>query len=371
MAPIIGLAISLVLLVLQTASLRYIGLLWPVEVPVFEYPSELHQDTVNGLIERINETRITAQLRHLAGAFPHREFNSDTGESFAVEIESLLRDTGVSVDIHHHGWRQPSLIAKIPGTQHSKVVVGCHLDSVNLVPFLSSPGVDDDLSGIVTLLEAIRILQQKPPEIRQSLEFHFYAAEEPGLRGSLDILANYTDIVAFLQQDMTGFSAGAPPHFGVVEDYAAESLTKYVKRLIGTYCTIPYRSTRCGQICSDHSAALINGFPAVYVLESELAASNPYIHTEHDTLEHIDVGHVAQHVRLVLAFALETALMETVKPHGTQSVRFKWTDIVVLSATSDTLRFVMACIILSCAVANLVLVLRSGGHRNLFKLHEN
>ncbi|KAG7841606.1 hypothetical protein KL942_001485 [Ogataea angusta] len=371
MAPIIGLAISLVLLVLQTASLRYIGLLWPVEVPVFEYPSELHQDTVNGLIERINETRITAQLRHLAGAFPHREFNSDTGESFAVEIESLLRDTGVSVDIHHHGWRQPSLIAKIPGTQHSKVVVGCHLDSVNLVPFLSSPGVDDDLSGIVTLLEAIRILQQKPPEIRQSLEFHFYAAEEPGLRGSLDILANYTDIVAFLQQDMTGFSAGAPPHFGVVEDYAAESLTKYVKRLIGTYCTIPYRSTRCGQICSDHSAALINGFPAVYVLESELAASNPYIHTEHDTLEHIDVGHVAQHVRLVLAFALETALMETVEPHGAQAVRFKWTDIVVLSATSDTLRFVMACIILSCAVANLVLVLRSGGHRNLFKLHEN
>ncbi|KAG7861925.1 hypothetical protein KL939_000946 [Ogataea angusta] len=371
MAPIIGLAISLVLLVLQTASLRYIGLLWPVEVPVFEYPSELHQDTVNGLIERINETRITAQLRHLAGAFPHREFNSDTGESFAVEIESLLRDTGVSVDIHHHGWRQPSLIAKIPGTQHSKVVVGCHLDSVNLVPFLSSPGVDDDLSGIVTLLEAIRILQQKPPEIRQSLEFHFYAAEEPGLRGSLDILANYTDIVAFLQQDMTGFSAGAPPHFGVVEDYAAESLTKYVKRLIGTYCTIPYRSTRCGQICSDHSAALINGFPAVYVLESELAASNPYIHTEHDTLEHIDVGHVAQHVRLVLAFALETALMETEEPHGTQAVRFKWTDIVVLSATSDTLRFVMACIILSCAVATLVLVLRSGGHRNLFKLHEN
>ncbi|KAG7894050.1 hypothetical protein KL908_002327 [Ogataea polymorpha] len=371
MAPITGLAISLVLLLLQTATLKYIGLLWPIKVPVFEYPSEFHQETVNGLIERINETRITEQLQHLAGAFCHREYNSDTGESFAVEIESLLRDTGVTVDIYHHGWRQPSLIAKIPGTQHTKVVVGCHLDSLNLVPFLSSPGVDDDLSGIVTLLEAIRILQQNRWEFRQSLEFHFYAAEEPGLRGSLDILASYTDIVAFLEQDMTGFSAGAPPHFGVVEDYASESLMNYVKQLIETYCTIPYRNTRCGQICSDHSAALINGFPAVYVLESELAASNPYIHTERDTLEHIDVGHVAQHVRLVLAFAVETALMETVEARGDQFVQFKWTDIVVLSATSDTLRFVMACIILSCAVANLVLVLRSGGHRNLFKLHEN
>ncbi|KAG7799135.1 hypothetical protein KL929_001212 [Ogataea haglerorum] len=371
MAAIVGLAISLVLFVLHTATLRYIGLLWPVKVPLFEYPSEFHQETVNGLIERINETRITEQLQFLAGTFPHREFNSDAGESFAVEIESLLKETGVPVDIHQHAWRQPSLIAKIPGQQQSKVVVGCHLDAVNLVPFLSSPGVDDDLSGVVTLLEAIRILRQNPLELRQSLEFHFYAAEEPGMRGSLDVLASYTDIVAFLQQDMTGFSAGAPPHFGVVEDYASEPLTEYVKRLIETYCTIPHRSTRCGQICSDHSAALLHGFPAVYVLESELAASNPYIHTEHDTLEHIDVGHVAQHVRLVLAFAVETALMETVEPRGEQAVRFRWTDIVILSATSDTLRFVMACIILSCAIANLVLVLRSGGHRNLFKLHQN
>ena len=67
-------------------------------------------------------------------------------------------------------------------------IIGAHCDSINLEnPFLRAPGADDDGSGTVTVLEAYRSILESGYIPSSPLEFHFYAGEEGGLLGSLDI----------------------------------------------------------------------------------------------------------------------------------------------------------------------------------------
>lgn len=70
-------------------------------------------------------------------------------------------------------------------------IIGAHQDSANyLFPLLPAPGADDDGSGSISILEAFRVLATNgfiPKE--GPVEFHWYAAEEGGLLGSLDIAA--------------------------------------------------------------------------------------------------------------------------------------------------------------------------------------
>ena len=98
-------------------------------------------------------------------------------------------------------------------TMSSNVVIGAHQDSINLFlpSILSAPGADDDGSGTVTILEALRVLLTSDDFARgnaeNTVEFHWYSAEEGGLLGSQAIFSEYAktgrDVRAMLQQDMT------------------------------------------------------------------------------------------------------------------------------------------------------------------------
>lgn len=63
---------------------------------------------------------------------------------------------------------------------------------------------DDNGSGSVVLLEALRVLAAANFKPKQTLELHFYAGEEAGLLGSRDVFASYRSrgarVVAYLNQ---------------------------------------------------------------------------------------------------------------------------------------------------------------------------
>lgn len=153
---------------------------------------------------------------------------------------------GVTVEKFAHPWGQFSIIARIPGKTDKTVVLGAHQDSLNLNdPFFGrAPGADDDGSGSVTTLEAFNALLQSDDIIGNSdntIEFHWYSAEEGGLLGSKAIFTEYQkqgrDVRAMMQQDMTGYiqgmlDAGLPPSVGVIVDFVDPELTKFIKRVI-------------------------------------------------------------------------------------------------------------------------------------------
>jgi hypothetical protein len=80
-----------------------------------------------------------------------------------------------------------------------------------------------------------------PSKLQNTIEFHWYAAEEGGLRGSQDIFTQYAnagkDVWAMLNQDMVGYSkgtidAGKPESFGLITDNTNPELNDYVARII-------------------------------------------------------------------------------------------------------------------------------------------
>ncbi len=147
-----------------------------------------------------------------------------------------------------------------------------------------SPGADDNGSGTVTHLEALRVLAEAGFKPKNTLEFHWYAAEEAGLLGSADVFSNYRSagktILAMLNQDMTAYSPSG--QLAIYTDYVDQALTTYVRALAREYTGAAPLTSRCGYGCSDHASARSNGFPAAFVNEDLFDRSNPSIHSPQD-----------------------------------------------------------------------------------------
>jgi len=273
--------------------------------------------------------------RHLETftSFHTRYYRSQTGIDAALwlhdQIKDIMLDAGAfnnsaSLSLFPHSWGQSSIIARFPGKTNHTVVIGAHLDSINMfLPFLRAPGADDDGSGTVTILEALTALVQSPKIVNGSaentVEFHWYSAEEGGLLGSQAIFKSYheggRDIKAMLQQDMTGYVAqtlanGKPESVGVITDFVDPGLTKFVESLITAYCDIPYTLTKCGYACSDHASASKYGYPSAFVIESDFEYSDKKIHTSDDVIKYLSFDHMLQHAKMTLGFAYEAAMAE-------------------------------------------------------------
>lgn len=298
-------------------------------VPKYEYPKRAYfKSKVDQINSWIDLEFMSSRLGYFS-SFYSRYYRSRYGYESALwlkqQVNEIIRDSGSNISIEtfeHEGWEQFSIIVRMQGENQEKVVISSHQDSINLLfpKLLRAPGADDNGSGTITCLEALRLLSSeygKEFKPRNTLEFHFYSAEEGGLLGSMDIFDKYFKshevVLGLLQQDMTGYSAGtktanAEPHFGLIEDYTSSHLNEFVKVMIHEYCEIPYHTTHCGYACSDHASAIEYGYPASFVCESEIKYDSKFIHTVLDTQDRLDLELIAQHVKLTVAFAFELSM---------------------------------------------------------------
>jgi aminopeptidase S len=100
-----------------------------------------------------------------------------------------------------------NVIAEIGPTSGRVVMAGAHLDSVP-----NGPGIDDNGSGVATLLEVARAFGPRPPG---RVRLAFWGAEEEGLIGSGRYVRELTqaqrrDIAAYLNLDMVGSPNAVP-----------------------------------------------------------------------------------------------------------------------------------------------------------------
>lgn len=294
-----------------------------------EFPSKpAHNESIAPLLKELDKKNMREHLETFT-SFHTRYYKSQYGAQSSAwlleQVDKTLRDAGAvkaSVKAFPHPWGQSSIIATIPGKSKKTVVIGAHQDSINLFlpSILAAPGADDDGSGTVTILEALRVLLKSGDILtgkhENTLEFHWYSAEEGGLLGSQAIFQSYEkegrDVKAMLQQDMTGYvqktlDAGEPESVGVITDYVDPGLTEFIKKVITVYCEIPYILTKCGYACSDHASASKAGYPSAFVIESDFKYSDNKIHTTEDKIEYLSFDHMLQHARLTLGLAYELA----------------------------------------------------------------
>ncbi|KAM5345945.1 hypothetical protein ACJ41O_011806 [Fusarium nematophilum] len=289
------------------------------------YPSAAqHQSNVQKIIKNVDIKKIKSQLKKFS-SFHNRYFNSKYGVEAAnwlyKEVQKVVKKhefASVRL-IQHQAWSQPSIVVSIPGKVRLKtIIVGSHLDSVisNDRGAGRAPGADDNGSASIMLLNVLAALIKDPRIAKgdhaNTIEFHWYSAEETGLLGSQDIFNTYArlgiQVEAMLNQDMVGYKGrDGVERFGLVTDFTDPGQNEFLKVLIDEYADIPYEESTCGYACSDHASANRNGFPSSFLFETPFGNHNPYIHTPNDTIDKLDFDHVAQHAKLTSGFIYELA----------------------------------------------------------------
>lgn len=182
------------------------------------YPQEFkYGDNIKKLIPQLKWDNIKKNLEYYATfhtRFSETETGAEAAEWLFGQVQDVVKQSNkadITVEMFpHSAFPQKSVVAKVPGRSNKTVIVGGHLDSINSADRLNgrAPGVDDNGSGSFTILEALRVLLTDADfdtsKLENTIEFHWYAAEEGGLRGSQDIFTQYAaakrDVWAMLQQ---------------------------------------------------------------------------------------------------------------------------------------------------------------------------
>jgi leucyl aminopeptidase len=272
------------------------------------------------MLPKVTETGLRSTIETLA-AFNNRYYQASTGVDAAKWISGRWQELGSSIPgaavslVSHSGWKQPSVVLTIPGSDKADevVVLGGHLDSINGWggETKRAPGADDNASGIAVLTETLRVLAQSGYKPRRTIQFMGYAAEEVGLRGSQDIAQKYKGqgkkVAGVIQFDMTNFKGSADDVY-ILSDNVDPALSAFLGKLVDEYLPGVRRNTvRCGYGCSDHASWTKAGYPASAAFESAFDDMNHKIHTAEDTLANSggSAAHSVNFAKLGLAFAVE------------------------------------------------------------------
>ncbi|KAK3323717.1 hypothetical protein B0T19DRAFT_463585 [Cercophora scortea] len=280
------------------------------------YPTAVsHQTVANPLISQVSTVQPKVWLQTMTDYY-NRYYKSTYGTQAATWLYSTVQSVASAnpaitvAQFTHSAFNQPSIIAKIPGNSTNIIIVSAHFDSTGGSSTARGPGADDNGSGVVVILEALRVLANAKFKGKDSLEFHFYAGEEGGLLGSAAVFANYKSaakpVLAVMNQDMAGYSPSGK--ISIYTDYVDSSLTAYT-RVIATAYTGTTTSDVCGYGCSDHASARSNGFPAAYACDEKMSTSTPYIHTSNDAYSTIMWDAVLRHAKFTVAFLVEASYL--------------------------------------------------------------
>ncbi len=263
-------------------------------------------------VDTIDEPRGTAQYANAVRA--------------AAYVSDQLEGLGLTVqldDVTSNGQTLPNVIADLPGTGCSDrvFVVGAHYDSVN-----TTPGADDNASGVAGMLELARVLRSRP--LPMTVRFIGFAFEEVGLVGSRQVASDLADagvdVAGMVSLEMIGFTTQADDSFlGVPNDYVAtvgDPQSEYLARVFGA-AHYEYLLNRfapaavidpasLGDILrSDHAPFWAEGFPALLITDTA-NFRNPNYHQASDTRATLDFGFLADSVKATLTGLLAFGLVD-------------------------------------------------------------
>jgi len=275
----------------------------------------VYKQYVNSLLPSASSNQLQQTVVQL-GTYNTRYYTSQTGVMAAQWIQSKFNEikgsrTDITVALYPHTWQQPSVIATLQGkgpNANEIVILGAHEDSVGTSATARSPGADDDASGTATVLETFRVLVEAGYAPDRTIEFHTYAAEEAGLRGSQDIATAYAAagkvVMSMAQFDMTAYNAPTN-NVGIITDFTNSNLTSFFRVLVDTYSLLEWQNSVCGYGCSDHASWTRSGYRSAFPFETPFGQHSPYIHSANDAIGTLNFNRALEFVKIAIAYAVE------------------------------------------------------------------
>ena len=180
----------------------------PTSLPTPAPTSEprLDGDALAALIDRSALRAHLEALQEIADATPggNRATGTPGFDGSVDHVVTTLMAAGYAADRRDFtiaGISSTNVLAELPGSGSGVVMIGAHLDSV-----AAGPGINDNGSGVATLLVIAGQLRGLPPP-DETIRFAFWGAEEGGPFGSRAYVESLsaeerTEIVAYLNFDM-------------------------------------------------------------------------------------------------------------------------------------------------------------------------
>ena len=244
---------------------------------------------VKPLLENVQESRLLSLMAWFS-SYKTRYYSSPEGikamEDLAKNWSKLTENrSDVKVElIDHKEWKQKSVVLTIKGSTDENIIVGGHGDSINSDdegPHSHSPGLDDNASGIAVITEIIRVLIESNYKPHHNLQFMAFAAEEVGLRGSMDISKRYDEKVkkirGMLNIDGTNFKGSEDINLSIISDETDKEQNQFLGTLVDKYLGVPWGYDKCNYACSDHYSFSYRNFRSSFIYESRVAEENPII----------------------------------------------------------------------------------------------
>jgi hypothetical protein len=265
--------------------------------------------------ERVSEDRLRASLEQLVGW--------RTRWTLSDHIDQVVSSIGDAfVDIEYPQAAVQFQPFTIPGsapqrnvlcgpiTAASGVILVCaHYDSISSSPAVSAPGCDDNASGIAAMLEVARVLREA--QLEGNVLFAAFGGEEQGLFGSracAGIAASERwNIRLVINLDMVGYRDPARPNLITVEfdqgnrvpgnDADARRYGMVMAQAAADYTSLEVEHTDIWN--SDYMPFEEKGYACIGLYDG--AADAPFYHTTNDTLDKVDLAHLAEITRLLVA----------------------------------------------------------------------
>ena len=135
----------------------------------------------------------------------------DVGDELAAGLQMGELELHIVVDASFVETVAENVIAQtVQGDPSNVLIVGGHLDSV-----AAGPGINDNGTGVATILELARLVAEQPNPPKNQIRFALWGGEELGLLGSSDYVDNLSadeldTVLANLNFDMMGSPNGSP-----------------------------------------------------------------------------------------------------------------------------------------------------------------
>ncbi len=225
-----------------------------------------------------------------------REYLVNTYRSFGYR-DVRVQDFEARAAVNQPTIPTANILAVLPGTVHPELVyvISSHFDSR-----AQGPGADDNTSATSALLEAARVLANRPQAA--TIMFASLTGEESGLLGSREFVrqakASGMQLAGVLNNDMVGWANDqrldntirySNPGIRDIQHAAAIQFSNLI-----TYDAFYYKSTDA-QAFYDGYGDVVGGIGSYPVL------GNPHYHQTHDVLETINHQLVAEVAKTTVA----------------------------------------------------------------------
>jgi len=299
--------------------------------------------------QEVDRSRLLTHLKEMTGVLP-MSVNGGTvflTDRYTAKSKANFREywkahfRGLGIDVQEFAYptahreieaQGHNLEAVLPGKSKDSVVFIVHYDSMGPSGHeTGNPGVDDDMTGMSTLLETARILSLHRDQLRYTVRFVASDFEEwggPGLEGARKYAAYLKKLsrdqnfklVAAIDDEQSGWNCaregkcrgGTRTPTMLINDcatggaYASKALSAAFIEMAKRYTTMPV-VTECAGQDSDHYAMWEIGMPAIEYGEFSWQNNDHFDDSGGDVYSKIDEDYYVSIARLGVTFSIVQA----------------------------------------------------------------